>query len=253
MNEIQKAEIQFHEDTIEAIRDEDGHEYAVPKRICDNLGVDWKTQFRKLSADPFWGMVIMTMPSSGGVQETCVIPVNRVAAWLFTIKPSKVKPELAEKVRLYREECADVLDAYFRRGSAPVSTGLDPALATMAFQEMSRVLAKLSARVEKMEAKSLKHEDLECRLGPDPRYMSLRTFTNKTGLGVDFLPGERSSWGVKLTNHCKAHRIHYKIGKQNQYPEHVIGETFYAMMPDAIKRDKSAQLTLPGLFSRISN
>ena len=44
---------------------------------------------------------------------TC-LPVSKLAAWLFSIHASKVKPELRSAVEMYQREAADVLDRHFR-------------------------------------------------------------------------------------------------------------------------------------------
>ena len=44
---------------------------------------------------------------------TC-LPVSKLAAWLFSIHASKVKPELRTAVEMYQREAADVLDRHFR-------------------------------------------------------------------------------------------------------------------------------------------
>ncbi len=57
--------VPFRNTTLEMI-DHDGQPYVAMKPIVEGMGLDWKTQHRKLTADKGrWGMVIMTMPSAG--------------------------------------------------------------------------------------------------------------------------------------------------------------------------------------------
>lgn len=111
---LQVQLVPFYEDQIEAVQTPDGEVHAVPKRICENIGVNWKTQFRKLQRDPIYSMVMMTIETKEGPRETCVIPIAKVAFWVSGIQSNKVAPEVREKMKLYREECADVLDRHFR-------------------------------------------------------------------------------------------------------------------------------------------
>ena len=82
------------------------------------MGLGWGTQQRKLTDDPRWGVVIMTTPSSGGDRETLCLPLRKLAAWLMSIDARKVKPELADRIRLFQAECDDVLWRYWQDGIA---------------------------------------------------------------------------------------------------------------------------------------
>ena len=79
------------------------------------MGLAWKPQFLKLKSDPRFsrGMVHMVIPSEGGSQETCCIPLRKLPGWLMTISPNKVKPE----IRLWRRS-TDLSDS-----SSPVIFG----------------------------------------------------------------------------------------------------------------------------------
>lgn len=116
--------VPFHGDTITAIETPDGVMVAV-KPICERLGIDWKSQHRKLASETRWGMVIMWIPSAGGMQETTCIPVSLLAAWLFTIHPNKVKPEVREGLEQYQAEAAQVLDRHFRLRAAETSARIE--------------------------------------------------------------------------------------------------------------------------------
>jgi hypothetical protein len=95
---------------------EDGKAYFSPRHVCDALGIDWKTQYRKVQSDPVLAkaMVIMPTPSRGGDQKTSMLPIEFANGWLFTIK--KVRPELQAKLNLFRAEAFHVLDLWFRKG-----------------------------------------------------------------------------------------------------------------------------------------
>jgi hypothetical protein len=106
--------VPFHGDTIIAVETAEATHVAI-KPICERLGLSDKGQIQRLKRDEeFWGGCVMHLPSAGGMQETYCIPVSRVAAWLFTVEVSRVKPEIREALTLYRREAADVLDRHFR-------------------------------------------------------------------------------------------------------------------------------------------
>lgn len=117
--------VPFHGDTIMTIETPD--ERLLPiKPICTRLGLSVRGQMERLQRDPeFWGGrvtrppsaqggTVTGLPSAGGTQEMFCIPINRVAAFLFTITVSRVRPEIREALSLYRKEAADVLDRHFR-------------------------------------------------------------------------------------------------------------------------------------------
>jgi hypothetical protein len=119
--------VPFKRQHLELICEEDGKAYTSPKRICDNLGVSWPTQRRKLAGDHRSSMVIMNMAdASGNTREICVIPIGRVAWWLTTIDPRKCRPEVRAKLQVYQIECADVLDQHIRLKQKPQAASPPP-------------------------------------------------------------------------------------------------------------------------------
>lgn len=111
MQEVVK--VPFHGDEILSVI-EDGVMYVAVKPICDRLGLAWQPQHRKLSGDPKrWGITILWIPSAGGEQETTCIPLTKFFAWLVTLHPNKVAPEVRPALELYQAEADDVLYRHF--------------------------------------------------------------------------------------------------------------------------------------------
>lgn len=104
--------VPFYFDQIEAIRDGEGRGFAVVKRICENIGVDFSRQLRNLkTTHAHWSTmdIMTTVGEDGKPHEVAVIPIDKIPMWLVQIKPTKVAPEIREKLRLYQIEAADVL------------------------------------------------------------------------------------------------------------------------------------------------
>lgn len=116
--------VPFHGDTITCIETPEG-EFVAVKPICERLMIAWQPQHRKLTSEPRWGITIMTIPSAGGMQETACIPVSKVFAWLASISPNRVRPELADALRLYQDEADTVLDRHFRLRAAETSARIE--------------------------------------------------------------------------------------------------------------------------------
>ncbi|HNX77564.1 MAG TPA: phage antirepressor N-terminal domain-containing protein [Candidatus Rifleibacterium sp.] len=123
----------FHGDTIFVV-DHQGEPFAPVRPIIENLGIDWANQQQKLSHNKArWGVVLITTPSAGGAQKMLCIPVRKLAGFLATISPVRVREEVRPKVIQYQNECDDALWNYWTKGSAkrsesPVSQPRQPDL-----------------------------------------------------------------------------------------------------------------------------
>lgn len=97
-----------------------GQPYTPMKPIVGAMGLDWGSQFRKVAANEArWGVVNLTIPSVGGAQLMACLPVRKIAAWLTTIEPGKVKShEVRARVIQYQNECDDALWQYWNDGAA---------------------------------------------------------------------------------------------------------------------------------------
>ena len=61
----------------------------------------------------------MATPSAGGIQNTLCIPIKKVAAWLFTINPNKVKEAYKAAVIAFQDELQHVLYSYVKGDLTP--------------------------------------------------------------------------------------------------------------------------------------
>jgi hypothetical protein len=96
---------------------EEGDEIWVAMRpVVEGMGLDWKTQYRKLTAaSERFCVVIMTtqVPGDDQSRDHIFIPLGRLFGWLMTIYPSKVAPEIRPEVIAYQQECDRVLAHHF--------------------------------------------------------------------------------------------------------------------------------------------
>ena len=110
--------ITFHGDTIFCI-DYQNQPYTPAKPIVENLGLGWASQTQKLNSNKErWGVTIIVIPSESGDQETLCLPVRKLPAFLASINPKKVRPELRPKIELYQAESDDALWNYWMNGRA---------------------------------------------------------------------------------------------------------------------------------------
>lgn len=92
--------------------------YTPMKPIVEGMGMDWKSQFIKLKQRFKTCVVDITIQLPGDNQRRSVIclALRKLSAWLNTISPNKVRPEIRERVIRYQEECDDVLYEYWTKG-----------------------------------------------------------------------------------------------------------------------------------------
>ncbi|EAS1948195.1 phage antirepressor Ant [Salmonella enterica] len=97
-----------------------GEPYTPMKPIVEGMGMDWASQFTKMKQRFKTSIVKITMQLPGDEQrrEIICLALRKLAGWLQTISPNKVKPEIRDKVIQYQEECDDVLYEYWTKGKA---------------------------------------------------------------------------------------------------------------------------------------
>ena len=110
--------VTFHGDTIFCFTYQN-QPYTAMKPIIENMGLDWRSQAAKLRSNKErWGVAMFTTPTSSGEQEMTCMPVRKLPAFLNTINPKKVRPELRERIELYQTESDDVLWEYWTNQQA---------------------------------------------------------------------------------------------------------------------------------------
>ncbi len=123
--------IAFGEIIVPIIKCEDGTERVPLKPICDEIGLDWKTQKRKLLADDYlidrFGLILgeASLPQMGQLglnRDQYLIRVDRVTAFLNTLNPRNIKTQgnknSAKWLEAKHSEWDDVLHQYETYGTA---------------------------------------------------------------------------------------------------------------------------------------
>nr|WP_189674146.1 phage antirepressor N-terminal domain-containing protein [Pseudomonas tehranensis] len=105
--------VPFHGDTVVLLY-EAGQPYVAMKPIVTNMGLAWSPQRTKL-LEKFGPTVteIVTVAEDGSLRDMTCLPLRKLAAWLYSISPNKVAPELRDKISRYQEKCDEVLWQYW--------------------------------------------------------------------------------------------------------------------------------------------
>lgn len=149
---IETRAVDFYGDSIlgALVEAEAGAEpriYVPVRPICDALGLSWAGQRERLMRDEVLAeaargvRVTRTPGRGGGTQEMLCLPLDLLPGFLFGVAVARVKPELQERVQLYRRECFRVLWEAFRPSVAPAP----PAPAGASGAELAYQLAQAVA------------------------------------------------------------------------------------------------------------
>ena len=97
----------------------DGTPMVAVAPVCEAIGVDPKSQRRKLQSKSWATGVMMTSVAADGKQrEMYVIDRRTFTMWLATIDTSRVNADARQILEAFQAEAADALDAYFNEGGA---------------------------------------------------------------------------------------------------------------------------------------
>lgn len=118
MNSSTLTPVKFHGDTLFCLTYQD-QPFTPMKPIVENIGLAWQSQCQKLNTNKErWGVTNIVIPSDSGDQEMVCMPVRKLPAYMNSINPKKVRPELRAKIELYQNESDDALWKYWTEGQA---------------------------------------------------------------------------------------------------------------------------------------
>jgi hypothetical protein len=102
------------DDTLEAIKEPDGTVWVVVRRVCEALGIDAKTQQRKIESRSTWATkVIMTSDASGRSRMQTCIDLDSLPVWLANVDEARVSDAVRPKLVRFQREVRDVLARHF--------------------------------------------------------------------------------------------------------------------------------------------
>ena len=156
----------FYDDTLVGARLPDNTIVVPVKWICDNLGVEWGSQYNRIQRDEVLResgvLVSITQlendPESRSRNKLPMLclPLETLPGWLFGIQPSRVREEIRPKLKRYRKQCFKVLWDAFKGDILPATDpalqtarGLSPAEQALAIAEAVVTLARQQVEFER--------------------------------------------------------------------------------------------------------
>ncbi|WNJ77744.1 phage antirepressor N-terminal domain-containing protein [Cedecea neteri] len=130
-------------------------EPLVPMRpIVEGMGMVWSAQFVKLKQRfaTCVAEIETQLPGDNQRRKVTCLPLRKLAGWLQTISPNKVKPEIRDRVIQYQNECDDVLYEYWTTGQV---TRKDDKPATKSKLSTAKQLTPLRQTAERLIATGL--------------------------------------------------------------------------------------------------
>lgn len=160
----------------------DEEPFVALRPVCERLGLDWKAQHRKLSADMAFNHGHMTTVAEDGKQrEMLCLHATQLPLWLASISPSRVRPELREALIAYRSECSLVL---FHHVKARLLGERDAATSTLVRLQADLMARKpLWTKVERMVIANFDFETI-WRAVRRPRHVVIEAISDLLRLDV---------------------------------------------------------------------
>lgn len=150
---IEQKTVLFYEDEIVAVVvDEAGRQqiYVPLRPICDYLGLDWASQYKRVRRDPVLSeatnsVVVTTTefdPSSNRPRAGAMVclPLKYLNGWLFGVNANRVKDDLRERLIRYQRECYDALAQAFQ---SPMARP-DASSTLLQVREMGLAIARMA-------------------------------------------------------------------------------------------------------------
>lgn len=132
---VEQKTVLFYEDEVTAVRLDRGDILVPIRPICQQLGVDWSAQYRRVQRDPVLNSVLMSVaitttdidPHSKRPKTSAMIclPIEYLNGWLFGISANRVKPDIRENLIRYQRECYKVLYDAMQDGRLTINTAFE--------------------------------------------------------------------------------------------------------------------------------
>lgn len=135
MSKMISIGLNFSGVVLPIVESEDGFQRVPLKPICDVVGINWADQHKKMQV-PYLvrrlGTCVGVIPYAGQAREMLLVRVDRVASFLSTINPDRVRAagnaDAADWLEAKHQEWDDVIHAWESGHRAEVQSKMTTAL-----------------------------------------------------------------------------------------------------------------------------
>ncbi len=140
--------IDFYGDPIAVALGTDNTVYVPLRTITEFLGLDWSSQYKRIQRDEVLaerGQMVVITGTDGRPRPMFSLPLDLLPGWLFGITASRVRPELAPKLKRYRQDCFRVLWRAFEPEVLAPLPGAGPAAGPLVqVRELALAIAQMA-------------------------------------------------------------------------------------------------------------
>jgi hypothetical protein len=175
---VRLIDVVYNNDRL-VLADQKGDPWVVMRPLVAAMGLNWAGQYQKI-AEKFGAVVgeIQTTGGDGKQYSMICLPLRKLPAWLYSVNPEKLAPELREKVIRYQEECDEVLWRHWSGTYLPQNNmnpwQADP-LGMGRRREISQLLEQISKAKTQGQALGLYDLYLQACAGMDVQPQALET------------------------------------------------------------------------------
>jgi len=245
----QMIPVSFHGDEL-ALIDHDGEPFVAMRPVVEGMGLDWKSQWRRLSGERFSSSVVemTTVAQDGKPREMTCLPLRKLTGWLLTVNANKVNPVIKDKIIAYQNECDDALWDYWTEGFAVNQRAAGQDFAQGAFREFQTTKAEVLEGVVKVNASMMELGSIYGLEGNQLRLYVNRAVEKQTGiapmalLGITNLINDDQEMHYTATEIGKKYRMSANsmnkllatVGLQRRF-EYRQGKYRWELLPDGRK------------------
>lgn len=148
---LEQHSVPFYDDELVAIEHDDGTIFVLFTRLCDNLGLDRRSQARRTQRHAVLdkGLVTLEVQTAGGPQQLQCLKLSLLPLWLSGLQTRRVKEEIQEKLIRYQEEAADVLWRAFKPQILHEETAIVSVNDSQALQQLQHI-AEMGRAITRM-------------------------------------------------------------------------------------------------------
>ena len=210
----------------------DGTVYIPLRQLCNNIGIGWKGQHKRIKRDKVLSIVTVNLEvtaTDGKSYKSLVLPLSYLNVFLFGISLTRLKSSNTRaKLLIYQKECYQVLNEYFSQGFALNEANLrDPQVYNFAEKELQKSKPMESLEFQKGDLSHVFLLENNLEYGKKILKHSLRAYFNllkANGTDITFKDLKRGISKLAGPNESKLVSIKGIRGRQYVYDTRILRE-----------------------------